>query len=306
MSIIILGIHDKVLKEGFDMIRVVGSVRRLVKRPDIVLAFSLSTFVFCFTEYILVFPVLYGISSISGGNLMDNIMHVIQLIIGLFLNPRYLLYGLAGALFAGLAFGFVSSGCFYMLNNFLAKRKKIQLEFFKGVKKHFIKLSIVSFTLVLLSILFCVFMMVVSVPAVAVTRSFLDGRTDLLVLTVLFDIVTLLVLFFGFMFFRIYMFSWFPAVLNFTDRHFSIGKYAADTYFWNILVRIMLLDVVFILFEYIMIYFNSILPIDGAASILRVVLLLFINWIFKTLFFITLTVMIFTRFLAFKEKVSQE
>ena len=173
-----------------------------------------------------------------------------------------------------------------MLNNFLAKRKKIQLEFFKGVKKHFIKLSIVSFTLVLLSILFCVFMMVVSVPAEAVTRSFLDGRTDMV--------------------FRIYMFSWFPAVLNFTDRHFSIGKYAADTYFWNILVRIMLLDVVFILFEYIMIYFNSILPIDGAASILRVVLLLFINWIFKTLFFITLTVMIFTRFLAFKEKVSQE
>ena len=173
------------------------------------------------------------------------------------------------------------------------------------MKKHFFRLSIVSSVQVLSSILFFVFMMVVSVPAVAVTRSFLGGNTDLLALTVLFDIITLLVLFFGFMFFRIYMFSWFPAVLNFTDRHFSIGKYAADTYFWNIVVRLMLLDIAFILFEYAMIYFNSLLPMGGAASLLRIVLLLFTNWIFKTLFVIALTIMIFSRFLAFKEKVSQ-
>lgn len=288
------------------MIRVVGSVRKLVKRPDIVLAFSLATFVFCFIEYILVFPVITGISSISGGNLMDNVMYFIQFTIGLFVNSRYLLYGLGGVLFAGLVLGFVSSGCLYMLNNYLAKRKKTKLEFFTGVKKHFLKLSIVSFAQVLFSILFFVFMMVVSVPAVAVTRSFLGGNTDLLALTVLFDIITLLVLFFGFMFFRIYIFSWFPAVLNFTDRHFSIGKYAADTNFWSIVVRLMFLDVVFILFEYAMIYFNSAIPMDGAVSVLRIVLLLFANWIFKTLFIIVLAVVFFSRFLAFKEQISQE
>ena len=105
------------------MIRVVGSVRRLVKRPDIVLAFSLATFVYCFIEYILVFPIISGIRSIGGGNFMDNIMHFIQLIIGFFLNPRYLLYGLGGVLFIGLVLGFVSSGCLYMLNNFLAKEE---------------------------------------------------------------------------------------------------------------------------------------------------------------------------------------
>jgi len=46
-------------------------------------------------------------------------------------------------------------------------------------------------------------MLIVTVPAVAITRSFLGGKTELLALTVLFDLITLMVLFFGFMFFRI-------------------------------------------------------------------------------------------------------
>jgi len=74
---------------------------------------------------------------------------------------------------------------------------------------------VISFEVILFSILFTIFMLIVTVPAVAITRSFLGGKTELLALTVLFDLITLMVLFFGFMFFRIYMAFWYPAVFNF-------------------------------------------------------------------------------------------
>lgn len=285
------------------MNRVAGNIRKLAKRPDIIAVFSLITLAYCIIEYNFIFPVIMGVTSISGGNILDNIMHVIQLIISFFADIKYLMYGAGAVAVAGLLAGFALSGCLYKLNNFLANRKRIKGEFLKGVGKHFLRLSVVSFAVILFSILFGMFMMVVSVPAVAVTRSFMGGNEKLLVVTVIFDVITLLVLFFGFMFFRIYMLFWYPAVMNFKGRYFSIGKYAADNYFWNITIRILIIDVAFILFELVMIYLNSVLPVGGAAGFSRIFVLLFINWIFKTLFFIVLTVLVFSKFLLFKSQV---
>jgi len=131
---------------------------------------------------------------------------------------------------------------------------------------------VISFEVILFSILFTIFMLIVTVPAVAITRSFLGGKTELLALTVLFDLITLMVLFFGFMFFRIYMAFWYPAVFNFKDSYFSIGKYAADTYFWKIVVMFLKFDVAFILFEFVLIFLNSVLPVSGALAFLRIFL----------------------------------
>ena len=288
------------------MDRVLGSVRRLMKRPDITITFSLFALVYCFLEYILLFPLISGVSSIEGGNIFDSIIHISQLVVNSLMSIRILLCVVIGIMLSGIVFGFILSGCLYKLNNFLAKRKRVKMEFLRGVKKHFLNFSIVSFLVILFSVLFFMFMMVVSVPAVAISRSFVDGNTDLLLLTILFDIITLVILFFGIMFFRIYMCSWFPAVLNFKNRHFFIAKYAADTYFWSVLVRIFTLDAIFILFQYMLLYLNSILPIHGVGGIVRFIILFFLNWIFKSIFFIVMAVLFFLRFLFFKEKVSQE
>jgi len=77
------------------------------------------------------------VTTIGGGNFLDSILHTIQLILGLLSNVKYILYGLAAVTVAALVCGFVLSGCFYKINNFLSNRKRIKTEFFKGVQKHF-------------------------------------------------------------------------------------------------------------------------------------------------------------------------
>ncbi|HOM02842.1 MAG TPA: hypothetical protein PLH43_08465 [Acetivibrio sp.] len=287
------------------MSSITANIKKLGKRQDIIIAFGAVVFLYCFVEYNLIFPVILGLTSFKGGNMLENIMHIIQIVLGLFSNKKYILYGLAAILVAALMCGFVLSGCFYKMNNFLSNRKRIKMEFLKGVQKHFLRLSVISFEVILFSILFAVFMLIVSVPSIAITRSLLDGKTELLALTILFDAITLMVLFFGIMFFRIYMSFWYPAVFNFKDSFFSIGKYAADTYFWKIVVMFLKFDIFFIIFEFLMIYLNSVLPVSGAMVFLRVLFLFFINWIVKTLFFIIIVMSVFSVFLDFKKKIAE-
>ncbi|MFZ5986533.1 MAG: hypothetical protein ACOYWZ_05315 [Bacillota bacterium] len=279
------------------------NIKRLIKRPGILLAFSFVTLVFCVFEYIFFFPVVLGISSIRSGNTLDSMMHVIQLVTSLVSNIKYLIYGLAALVLTGLFSGLILSGPFYLLNNFLSKRARMKGEFWKGIKKHFVRLSFISTSVVVYTFLFAIFMAIVSVPAIAVTRSFISGNSKLLIVTIVFDVITLGVLFFGFTFFRLYMLFWYPAALNFKGRFFAIGKYAADTYFWKIVSGLILFDMVFLLFEFILIYLNSSLSAGEYTDIARVFILIFINWIFKTVFFILLTVFTFSKFLLFKSRL---
>jgi len=43
-------------------------------------------------------------------------------------------------------------------------------------------------------------------------------------------------------------------------------------------------DVAFILFEFVLIFLNSVLPVSGALAFLRIFLLMFVNWAVKTCF----------------------
>jgi len=61
---------------------------------------------------------------------------------------------------------------------FSVKQEKNKTEFFKGVQKHFLRISVISFEVILFSILFTIFMLIVTVPAVAITRSFLGERRN--------------------------------------------------------------------------------------------------------------------------------
>jgi len=64
-------------------------------------------------------------------------------------------------------------------------------------------------------------------------------------------------------------------------------------------------DVAFILFEFVLIFLNSVLPVSGALAFLRIFLLMFVNWAVKTLFFIVVTISVFSVFLDFKKKVTK-
>jgi len=66
---------------------------------------------------------------------------------------------------------------------FSVKQEKNKDRVFQRCQKHFLRISVISFEVILFSILFTIFMLIVTVPAVAITRSFLGGKTELLALT---------------------------------------------------------------------------------------------------------------------------
>ncbi|MDQ2084960.1 hypothetical protein RBH29_00725 [Herbivorax sp. ANBcel31] len=289
------------------------AIKPFLKRYDLLIIFGLITLIYCIIEYYFFFPFVLGMSVLRSGNVLDNMMYVIQFAFKYLFQIEYLIYGLIGIVVSGFLMGFISSGLFHSLNNFLSKKSKaekgilnaefLKSQYLKGVKQHFWRMSFISAATILYTILFVAFMVVVSIPAIALLRGQIEGEFDFLGLAVLFTIITAIVLFFGFMFFRIYMLFWYPAAFSFKGKIFAIGKKAADTFFWKVVAFLMVFDVVFCSFQLLLMYLNSLMAGGQGMGILRFLVLILLNWIIKTVLFILLTVFIFSRFLLFKKRV---
>ena len=103
------------------------------------------------------------------------------------------------------------------------------------------------------------------------------------------DVLTGVVLFFGLMFFRIYTFFWYPALINNEKRAFLKAKRFADKNFWKILNAIFIFDIIFVGFQMTFIKFD-----DN-------ILFLILKWIFLTVFYALLTTYIFAAYKKYSE-----
>ena len=119
-------------------------------------------------------------------------------------------------------------------------------------------MSLMSASTILYSILFIGFMTVVTVPAIAVLRGQIEGKIDFLPLAIVLTVITAVVLFLGFMFFRTYILFWYPATFNFKRKTFAIGK-GQQTLFWEIVSFLVVFDVAFCSFQLLLILLNSLM-----------------------------------------------
>ena len=285
------------------MSKMAETVKPLIIRPYVLFIFGLLTLIYCFIEYTFVFPVILGISYLKSGNILENGMHIIQFVLSFIFQTQYLIYAVGALVILALLGGIVLSGCLYPLNKALERKGKVKGEFLTGIKKYFLRMMLILMRTMLYSIIFVLFMMIVTVPSMVITNSFAAGKNELMTAAIAFDIVTVIVLFFGFLFFRIYMMFWYPAAINTTRKFFAIGKLAADTYFWEVASKLILFDIVFAAFQFLLIYLNSVMPVQSNVGFIRVLILLFVNWIFKTLFLIGLIIFVFSKFILFKKTV---
>ncbi|NLD49666.1 MAG: hypothetical protein GX660_21165, partial [Clostridiaceae bacterium] len=151
-----------------------------------------------------------------------------------------------------------------------------------------------------------VFAMLVTVPAIVVTNAYIMGKKELFLLVLAFDLITPGVLFFAFMFFRIYMLFWYPAAMNLIGKYFSVGKHVADTCFWYMVSRLILVDAAIVSLELILVNLNHIIPYGGFYGVLRIVTMLLANWIIKTCLVLMLLIIVFARFIQYKRAVLQK
>lgn len=263
------------------------TVRAVIRRPFIIILPAVIMLLWLvLNTYNPILPVITGIASITGGTTLDSMVSVIQLLMDPTLIPVILLIFAGTTLLASLFAGLVLSGYFNVIATALDGEPGSRGKFKEGFKGYFIKYFSISLRAVPFMALLAVFMLVSSVPAIIVTRAVAVDKPELLIAAVFVDILTVAVLFFGLIFSRIYIFFWYPAAFKAAKKPFTFGKRVVDRHFWKIVLRILVFDIIFAAFHYI---------ISAAGSSLLQLLLV---WLFDTVFFTTFAVYIFS---AFKE-----
>lgn len=266
------------------------TVRAVIKRPFIIILPAIVMLLWsAINAYNPILPVITGIASITGGTALDSLVYVIQLLMDPSIFPVILILFAAGTLLASLIAGLVLSGYFNVIASVLEGKSGGRGIFREGLKRYFSRYFFISLRAVPFMGLLAAFMLVSSIPAIIVTKAVTADKPELLLAAVFVDILTIAVLFFGFIFSRIYIFFWYPAAMKAVKRPFTFGKRVADGHFWGIVLRILIFDLMFIAFYYI-------ISTVGGALIQQL-----LAWLFDTAFFTTLSVYVLNAFREFSK-----
>ena len=272
------------------------------KRPVLLLIIGIITFLYCFIEYSFIMPIVFGLSILKTGNIFDSIMHLIQIVLNNIttINPVNIVFVIVGVTAVSLIAGLVLSGSLNVLNSSLIDSAKEKKVFAKGIQKHYLKVFRITFFSILFLVLFLIFMVVVAIPSIVITSAATTEKPELLSVSGILNFITIGIMFFSFMFFRVYILFWYPATINFDKKLFAKGKRAADASFWSIVLKFIWYDVLIVLFQVALFYANTLLSKDESmlSEVLSVAILLFANWIFKTVLVISILSFVFSKFIA--------
>jgi len=123
-----------------------------------------------------------------------------------------------------------------------------------------------------------------------ITRAAIGKGLEMLPAVLFVDVLTCVVLFFGAMFFRIYVIFTYPALMNNGKGVFLKAKRFADSNFWKILCTVFVFDVIFIGFQVMFVSLD-----DN-------IWLLLLKWIFLTVFYSVATTYVFAAYKKYSEK----
>jgi hypothetical protein len=280
------------------------------KRPELLLIFGIVTFLYCYIEYKFIMPVVFGLSILKTGNIFGSIMHLIQMVLNNLpnINPVYFVFLFIAIITVSLVASLILSGYLNVLNSSFIDSHRVKGTFAKGIQKHYLKITRTTFLTILYSLLFMIFMVVVAVPSIVITSAAITEKPELLTVSGILNFITLAIMFFSIMFFRIYILFWYPAAINFDKKLFAKGKRAADASFWRVVASLLWFDFLFIVIQSALFIANSYLSKSESAysGVISVVVLLFVNWIFKTVLFASIINVAFEKFISYWKKQTDD
>lgn len=263
----------------------ITTIQTIIKRPFIIL-FSALLMLVCtiLNNYNPIMPIILGLNNMTGESIFESMVSLLQIILDPGFIPGMVLFLLGFALAASLIAGVVFSGYMNIINKTLEHTEKTAGDFIEGVKKYFFRVFLATLRVLLSVIFLAIFMMIVCVPAIVVTKAAVTGKPELMVAALFIDFLTAGVLFFVLLFTSSYVFFWYPAIFKGGKKPFSSCKQIVDRYFWGIAGRLLVFDIVFAVFQY--------LVITTGNSVLKFIS----GWIFGTFFLVTLLIYIFSSF----------
>jgi len=276
----------------------------MLKRPALLALMGLVTFAVCILVYFNpIFNLLVGMGAISGSSIFENIIYVIQFVS----KPSILIKILVGifalSVVVAILMGLIFSGFFYMTNITLYRKKASARDFFTGVRRYFVRLSIMFLIVINIIVAFVIAMLIASVPAIIITNSWMKNSHNVLAAMLFINIVTVGIIFIGFMFVRIYSLFWFPAVYNEQKNPYRTMKSMIDNCFWRIVLRFMAFDLVYILVQGSIVAVN--VSTDSSDNVVTNTVLFILSWIFNTIFFTLFNTYLFSVYKACKSKASK-
>ncbi|NJD03112.1 MAG: hypothetical protein FIA99_11090 [Ruminiclostridium sp.] len=261
------------------------TIQAAKKRPLIVILPAVLVLIFiAINSYNPVLPVISGISSVTGGSFFDGVISALQLIMDPAIIPGIAIFLAGAVILVSLLVGVIFSGYFHIIRNTLEETEKTKNDFIAGIKKYFLTIFIISLKAAFLAGLITGIMIIATVPAIIITRVAASTRPEFMPAAIFIDILTAGVLFFGFMFSRIYLLYWYPAAIKNIEKPFIYAKGLVDRHFWQIVLRFVIFDIAFALILYIVLI--------TASTALK----LFFGWIFTTALATVMVVYIFYSF----------
>jgi len=271
------------------------AINAILRRPFILLFFAaLMMIITAIDRFNPIIPILRGLESITEGSFIESIVSYLQALLDPSIIPLFAGFAAAFCIIVSLLAGLLLSGYFNIVNNAVSGKQKTKREYVTGLKKYFGRIFLITLRSLIIAVLLLLFMLVASVPAIVITNASITGRSELIIPAVFVDVLTVLVILFGLMFFRAYVFFWYPAALNNEKKYFAHSRKFVDRHFWSIAASILIFDLVFIAFECVDTYISE--------SYLH----FFMDWIFYTAFFTLLITYIFSAYKIYGRKVKGE
>lgn len=286
-------------KEGQMMGTLNNAIHLLTKRPSILVLTVILSTVICLVENLFM-TLFYGITMFKTGSPFDDYINIIQFVIDTISVPqtavKIIMALVVIIVVVALVLALLLSGYFSILNNAIeGKSKKKGSEFIHGVKKYFLRMISLNLWTLCSIVLFGIYVLISSIPAAIFIDNAFSGDINIIAGILLF-IITILVLFFSFAFFRQYIVFWYPAALVYNSNHFKMAKKISNINFWTLLSRFIVFDIVILVFDTLYIFTNFSLANSLVVSGMTNNILLFINIIFKTIYIALLVCFVFYSF----------
>ncbi len=282
-----------------------NAVRLLAKRPSILILTIITSTVLSVVEYLLMM-LFYSITMFKTGSPFDDYVNIIQFVIDTVLVPqtavKIIMALVVLVVAAALIFGLLLSGCFHILTNAVQGReKKPGSEFLAGIRKYFLRMVSVNLWTLSAVILFVIYVIIASIPAAIFIDNALNGEINIVAGVLLF-VVTIIVLFFSFAFFRQYITFWYPSAIVNSRNHFKIAKKISDNDFWNLFSKYIVFDIILVIFDVIYVIANFSMANAQVVSNVTSYVLLIVNIVFKTIFIAVIVCFVFSTFHKLSEK----
>lgn len=276
------------------------TLKILKNKPLLLLAWGL---VFLGTGIIYqlnpMFNLLFNFGFNGESSIFEAIITFVRLAFGFLSDSGYfsviILAFTGGLVIVSILLGIVFSGGFNLINSEMVKYC-LKGGFKDGISNYFTKFTVANFVVIFAGSLYVIFMIIAIIPSLVITSSWINNKPGLMVTALFVDFITLLVLFFGSMFFRTCFLFWYPALMNVPERAFIVGKRIADEHFWHLVGGFTLFDIVFLSVELLFVVLSSMVAIYASEKAVFSVLIFIIRWAFETFFFLVFWVYIFERF----------